>query len=182
MMGRTIGKKQKKVKTTRLLILAALVVIVIGAFIYQYVYRRAKIYPINPGPTIQDEGTKRSQGQTSQPGQNSDNSSSAQTAGGSLGAPTLIKSSGNNGAVPEGAMIEFVCQSVDGASCDIVLTSSTNKNNIIKLGSKTITDNGRGEFAAFWDWTAQKGSWNVIAQATRNGASAASPTQVLEVK
>lgn len=180
MMGRTIGKKQKKRNIIWLLAMGALALAVAGFLVYRYALKKPATYPLNPGPTIQDEGTTRNQEQGNQSDDGSGESSTSH--GNSMSAPTLTKSSGNNGSVPSGAIIEFICHSVDGASCDIILTDSANKNNVIKLGSKTIADNGRGEFAALWEWTARQGKWSVVARATKDGASASSPAQTLEVK
>lgn len=177
-----MAKKQNKIKRTWLIVLCAAAVIAIAAGIYWLSTKKNTDYPISPGPTIEDEGSRRSQSQDQdipaspgvEPAQN--------PATGSLAAPSLIKSSGNNGAVPVGAVIEFICLSVDGASCDIVLTNSANPKNVVKLGARTIADNGRGEYAALWNWTAQKGNWKVVAQASKAGASASSSEQTLEVK
>lgn len=157
--------------------------IAIAAGIYWLSVKNDTSYPINPGPTIQDEASRRgqqSQGAQASPSEESDQKQGSPAS--SMATPTLVKSSGNNGSVPAGAVIEFICLSVEGASCDVVLTNTANPKNVIKLGARSIADNGRGEYAALWNWTAQKGNWKVVAQATKAGATASSPEQTLEVK
>lgn len=96
-----------------------------------------------------------------------------------LPTPQLIKSSGNNGPVPAGAVIEFVCSAPAGYSCAVRLTGPKTEN----LAAKTLTDNGRGQASVSWTWTAAKGTWNVTAVLSDGkGGEKASPTQRLEVQ
>lgn len=182
MMGHTVGKKQKRTRIIWLLTFVVFVVVASSALVYKYVYKKTNIYPLNPGPTINDESSKRGQVQNNQPGQKSNEPGSTQNVNGVLDTPTLTKSSGNNGPVPPGAIIEFVCESINGATCDIVLVNTDSSNSTINLGGKTITDDGRGQSAVLWNWTALKGTWKIAAKATKDGSTTSSQQQTLEVK
>lgn len=98
-----------------------------------------------------------------------------------LSKPILIKSSGNNGPVPSGAAIEFVCSSDAGIYCQVVLTSSTGRE--VKLGEKLIQPTNMGLPSINWVWAAEQGDWKVIAQARNNsGSSSQSDQQTLTVR
>lgn len=99
--------------------------------------------------------------------------------------PVLQKSSGNapGSSVPAGALVEFSCEDTAGLTCEVKLTNRNNPAQVVSLGQKTVTDNGRGQAFATWVWTAVAGSWNVTAVASnQSGGSAASAVQTLEVK
>ncbi len=98
-----------------------------------------------------------------------------------LPKPILIKSSGNNGAVPSDAAIEFVCSSDTGTYCQVVLTSSTGRE--VKLDEKLIQPTSKGLPSINWVWTAEQGNWKVIARARDNsGSSSQSDQQTLTVR
>jgi hypothetical protein len=98
--------------------------------------------------------------------------------------PMLSMSSGNAGAVvPAGRAMEFTCEGVAaGPLCTLVLTDKNNASHQVNLGAQTITSNGHGQNLATWTWTAQAGSWKVVATASTSGGSAASDALSLEVK
>lgn len=171
-----MSKQQKKSRMLWISVVSALVVIGgIAAVIILGHKKGDSQYPLSVGPTIEDEGTKRQQ-------QDDVSSAPGSASSTSLKAPTLTKSSGNNGPVPPGAIIEFVCESINGATCDIVLVDTGSSNSTINLGGKTITDDGRGQSAVLWNWTALKGTWKVAAKATKDGSTTSSQQQTLEVK
>lgn len=94
--------------------------------------------------------------------------------------PTLSKSSGNNGPVPNGVVINFVCAAEPGLDCSIVLDSGSNK---VVVGPAKVIDNGRGQYFASLDWTSVKGSYKVAAQAKNfQGGVSSSIAQTLEVQ
>jgi hypothetical protein len=94
--------------------------------------------------------------------------------------PILSKSSGNNGPVPVGVNINFVCTAEPGVDCSIVLDSGSNK---VVVGPAKVTDNGRGQYFASLYWTSVKGSYKVTAQAKNiQGGVSSSIVQTLEVQ
>lgn len=99
-----------------------------------------------------------------------------------LNTPTLQKSSGNNGPVPAGALIEFTCEGQVGVSCEIILTSRANRSNVIRLGAKKIADNGRGQYFASWEWESKSGDWSVVARVSDGTSTKDSAIQILEVE
>lgn len=96
----------------------------------------------------------------------------------SVPKPSLMKSSGNNGSVPVGAVIEFTCLAPSGYTCSVELKG----NKTITLDKKTIEDN-RGQTGTSWEWTSEKGSWSVTAVLRdANGKANVSDSQSLEVQ
>jgi len=94
--------------------------------------------------------------------------------------PAFTKSSGNNGPVPVGVNINFVCTAEPGVDCGIVLDSASNK---VVVGPAKVTDNGRGQYFASLYWTSVKGSYKVTAQAKNiQGGVSSSIVQTLEVQ
>lgn len=98
-----------------------------------------------------------------------------------LAKPILNKSSGNNGPVPIGIPINFVCQSSEGAGCVVELK---NKNgNIINLGYQPFKNNGKDQYYADWYWTSAEGDWTIVARLKNNqGEVSESDPQNLSVK
>lgn len=95
--------------------------------------------------------------------------------------PVLIKSSGNNGPVPSGAIIEFVCQGTAGLNCKVVMINQ--RGNTIELPTQALKDNGRGQYFTSWEWKSASGSWQVYAVVTNSqGGSTESDKQTLEVR
>ncbi len=99
----------------------------------------------------------------------------------SLAAPILQKSSGNNGPVPPGAVVEFVCRATTQVDCSVTLTNQST-HQVITLAKKTTQSDGRGAFGATWNWNAVAGDWRIVAEASRNDASATSATQTIMVQ
>ncbi len=100
-----------------------------------------------------------------------------------LAKPTLSKSSGNNGPVPAGILINFVCEGAKGLNCEVILTDSNDSTHQILLPKKPLADNGRGEVFASWDWNSIKGTWKVISKVTDGaGNSASSDIHTLTVQ
>ena len=107
------------------------------------------------------------------------------TSPNSVAQPTLQKSSGNapGSTVPSGAIIEFACMGSANANCRVTLQSASGSNMKIELPTKKIADNGRGQYAAIWDWTAVAGKWSIVATSSNeSGSSSTSNPQTLEVK
>ena len=93
--------------------------------------------------------------------------------------PTLLKSSGNNGSVPKGAVIEFTCIGPAGYNCKVVLSGAHSQT----FANKNLIDNGRTTPSVSWTWTAETGKHNVIAVLSDNkGNEQSSSTQTLEVQ
>lgn len=103
---------------------------------------------------------------------------------GGVGKPTLNKSSGNgpDHTVPGGAVINFICNSTVGTTCDIVLTNQSNPNNSIKLGGKAVASTYGQPAYASWDWTSTSGNWSIVARASNGSASSDSDSQELTVQ
>ena len=99
-----------------------------------------------------------------------------------LSAPTLQKSSGNNGPVPSGVLMEFTCQGQVGISCEIILTNQGNRNEVIRLGIKKVADNGRGQHFARWEWESKQGGWSIVARVSEGTSTKDSTAHTLEVK
>lgn len=94
--------------------------------------------------------------------------------------PAFTKSSGNNGPVPVGVNINFVCTAEPGVDCSIVLDSGSKK---VMVGPAKVVDNGRGQYFASLYWTSVKGSYKVTAQAKNiQGGVSSSIVQALEVQ
>lgn len=95
--------------------------------------------------------------------------------------PTFTKSSGNNGSIPVGVDVNFVCTSETNTTCQINLTSQSGK--VISLAEQTVLDNGRGNAFTQWYWNSIEGSWDVVAVAKNpQGGISTSEKQVLVVK
>lgn len=174
--------KNKKV----LISLAIIAILAVGAALYIKVTADAQRkrneqtalenHAKNDTPT--DQNTQNSaNNNTAKP------STSANASNTPLAAPILLKSSGNNGPVPAGANIEFVCQAAAGYNCAITLTSKASSANVINLESKTIPTSQSSNTGINWYWTAVKGNWSVVAKlSSSDGRSSSSPAQTLEVQ
>ncbi len=116
--------------------------------------------------------------ETSNPGSSSSPSSNSSVP---LEKPVLIKSSGNNGPVPRGANIEFVCQAPAGLKCSVALTKATPAETIT-LEPKTVQQNQGSIAGASWYWTAKTGSWKIVANLSDGSRTSSSAVQNLEVQ
>lgn len=85
-----------------------------------------------------------------------------------LPKPTLNKSSGNNGPIPSGILVNFTCTGVINAECQIILTD-TDSEEVLELEKKELEDTGRGNPSAVWTWKSISGNWQVKAVVTANG-------------
>lgn len=132
----------------------------------------------NPQTELGNE-SKRDDNATNTDTQNQILSSGSPTpASASVPKPSLTKSSGNNGSVPAGAMIEFTCLAPAGYTCSVELKG----NKAITLEKKSIVEN-RGQTGVTWDWSAEKGTWSVSAiLSNAQGNTNRSDSQSLEVK
>jgi hypothetical protein len=98
-----------------------------------------------------------------------------------LAKPVLIKSSGNNGPVPSGVLVNFVCQSFEAISCDVELRNSAGTT--ISLGYKDLKNNQTDQYFADWYWSSLVGDWIVSAKAkNQQGLVSESDPQSLSVK
>lgn len=96
-----------------------------------------------------------------------------------LPTPLLMKSSGNNGAIPSGVEIEFTCTSQAGYSCKVVLSGAHSRT----FDTKELKDNGRGQASVSWLWTAESGQHSLKAVLSDGkGNEQESSAQTLEVK
>ena len=94
--------------------------------------------------------------------------------------PVLAKSSGNNGSVPFGALINFTCESTPGYFCEVKLEKPGAST--ITLEKKQLTGE-RGQSFASWNWESVSGTWSVAAVLSNSsGQSKSSAAQTLEVK
>jgi len=169
-------------------ILVAVVVIVGGFLSWRWYNNRSKLAGQQDyqAPNVQtDTGneSKRDDSATNTDTQNKELESTSPSPNAvnsnALPMPLLTKSSGNNGSVPPGAVIEFVCTSPSGFQCKIELKGPE----AITLETKSVVGNGRGQAAATWTWPAKAGSWSITAILSDNNKNQkASLAQKLEVK
>lgn len=98
-----------------------------------------------------------------------------------LKPPTFLKSSGNHGPVPVGAVINFVCHGTVGLECYMELQDTTSSNNNLVL-EKQLIQSDMGQGFASWNWTSLLGKWDVRAIIIdKEGNISASEIQKLEV-
>jgi hypothetical protein len=168
--------------------LAAGIVMVLaltGLALYRYAGHRATLEP-SPTPRVGNSTDDQPKGYSESPTPTPTLSPTASPAAPiTLAKPVLQKSSGNapGSSVPAGAMMEFVCEGTSNLSCDVILTDRANAARVVRLGAKPIASNGRGQYFATWTWTAQAGSWSVVAKISDPaGNSNVSDAQTLEVK
>lgn len=143
-----------------------------------YAYQRSK----NPVPSTGGGGvnedltgpTDTPQASIDQTGEGTDNTHNPPAK------PELLKSSGNNGPVPRGVAINFICNSEPGVSCNIILEKSSGEKK--ELGEKEVVGDGHGGYFASWNWDAIMGIWNVYAEASRGSQRSQSDKQELKVQ
>lgn len=186
--GPNLKKNTKSRKPIYITIIVIVAVALVGFFGYRWWQQRklTQAQQQSPNPQTElgnDTTTDESSTNTSEQNQKLSGSQTSTSPSGNtsnaLPTPLLAKSSGNNGSVPAGANIEFLCTTTASYSCSIRLTGPKT----INLDKKTLTDNGRGEFGASWIWAAEKGSWTVAAIISdAQGAQKSSATQTLEVR
>lgn len=173
------------------MILVGVGLLAIAAGAGSYVYRRHQeqqklnqVFTPNPQTELGNE-SKSDADATNTSAQNktltdseNGNSQPQGVTNANLPTPLLTKSSGNNGSVPSGAVIEFTCTSQAGYDCAIRLSGPKT----INLPKQKLTDNGRGQAVITSDWPAEKGSWTIVAVLSNSTGEKTSATQTLEVK
>lgn len=187
-MGGVNGmKKGKKNKIIVLTVLAVLLMatIIVGIVIYKN-QQAKKLSAANQLQSNQEEGSNtedqnnQTESQstptnTSTPQNNQTNSPSVPEK------PTFTKSSGNNGPIPQNVLVEFVCTTLPGLECQIILVNSNGQK--ITLPFKPVADNGRGQYFTSWQWKGQQGNWSITAQSKNSeGGTNTSEKQTLVVK
>lgn len=181
-----IQREKQTRKRRRAAIIAVVGLLLIGAvtgFAYwrqrQEKLRLAQEFTPNPQTELGNE-SKSDSSTTNSDTQNkvlTQTSPQANPAQSSLPTPQLTKSSGNNGAVPSGAAIEFTCSAPAGYECLLRLKGTKT----IELGKKKLAEQQGGTAVAIWDWTAEKGSWSVTAVIVSGASEQASAAQSLAV-
>jgi len=95
--------------------------------------------------------------------------------------PILTKSSGNNGPIPVGAVVNFLCSSEPNTTCHISLKNQSGEE--IVLTEQKVLDNGRNEYFTQWYWSSIQGSWDIVAiSKNEKGGTNSSQKQTLVVK
>ncbi len=168
---------KSKNNSKRIIIIIVLLLLLVGVFLAVFfVYKKISNKP-NPTKEISQQSTAT----------NTENSDKANTVNApvnsnssTLQAPTITKSSGNNGSVPVNVLINFVCNSQPNTTCQLILIDGSKK---ITLEEKPVIDNGRGQFFASWDWKSIAGNWQVFVRAkNQQGNTADSIKQSLVVE
>jgi hypothetical protein len=179
-------KRQKQKRTTGLIIaVVALLALIITVVAYSTSKKSAAPQTsASPSPSITKGNSTQGEPSSSPTAATTPAPRPSQSTV-TLAKPTLQKSSGNapGSSVPSGAIVEFSCEGTEGLACGITLTDRNAPSRVLKLDKKTITNNGRGQYFAIFDWTAVSGSWKVVAEVNdQSGNSAVSDAQTLEVK
>lgn len=187
-----IQRQKQRQSRNRKIIIVSLVVLVLAAAGVTTFYARKRseqarlTQAFTPNPQTElgneskdDENATNTSEQNKTLTQAEENKAQATVASNpSLPTPLLVKSSGNNGSVPVGAGLEFTCTAPAGYDCSIRLTGPKT----INLEKKKLQDNGRGQAVTTWNWSAEKGSWTVVALLSNASGEKASAAQALEVK
>lgn len=183
-------KKTKRSPKLLILIGAAVLILAGGFFGWRWYRHRAEVgrqsatTSTNPQTELGNESSTTDENATNTNQQNQQLAGSttpvpSTQSSVTLPTPLLSKSSGNNGPVPKGTVIEFICTAPAGYSCFVRLVGSKT----INFNKQTLTDNGRGQAAASWDWTSQSGKWSITAiLQDAKGNEQASNAQTLEVQ
>ena len=131
-----------------------------------------------PEPSAAKPGSKSS---TATPVMTPDNPTTPPvTQSDTLPTPILAKSSGNNGSIPSGVLVNITCTSAPGYYCEIKLGKSGAST--ITLERKQLTGT-MGQSFASWNWESISGTWSVTAVLSNsNGQTKSSPAQTLEVR
>ena len=175
-----------KSRNTKLIITTIIIVIsfviILATTTILFVRTNKKAPQATQIQTNQNSSTSPTQDSPSQPAVTTQPKSPASTPPPSQKEPSFTKSSGNNGPIPSGVTVNFICTDDALLKCAIILQNDTTGNKKV-LGPIAITDNVRGEnFASFY-WVSEKGRYTVSAQVTNNqGATSSSINQALEVQ
>ncbi len=178
-------------KNKKIALIVALVMLAIACvFAYQLTRRESPdLVQGRPSKPIQDSSAS-SEDPESATNQNSTKpvensapfagSTSTQAEPNGLPIPILAKSSGNNGSIPPGVLINFTCTSTPGYFCEVKLEKSGA--NPIILEKKQLTGE-MGQSFASWNWESVSGKWSVTALLSNNsGQAKSSAAQTLEVR
>jgi len=172
-------KKIKTKKKNLFLIATFLIIISLVLSYFRHTYDRKNVLPQSRRTDSNDNGgTKSVAGLINQAKQDSASASTVAPPK----QPILSMSSGNNGPIPSGVPVNFICSDDAPLKCTIILQNDITREKK-SLGPTTIADNGKGEnFASFY-WTSGKGKYTVSAQVTNNqGTTNSSINQSLEVQ
>lgn len=178
------SKKNKIIALTALSVLL-IAVIIMGIVVYKN-QQAKKLSAANQLQSSQEESSNANNQNNQTTGQststNTDTPQNNQIKSPSVPEkPTFTKSSGNNGPIPQNVLVEFVCTTLPGLDCQIILVNSNGQK--ITLPYKPVTDNGRGQYFTSWQWKSQQGSWSVTAQSKNSeGGTNSSEKQTLVVK
>jgi hypothetical protein len=185
-MKKHTNRTDKKRKKAIAIAAAIVVALLVGGLIYRST--RAESPDVMQGKISKDEKKSDSsivesdsQGSTETPTMTSQNPATPPaTQSNSLPAPILAKSSGNNGSIPTGVLVNFTCSSTPGYFCEVKLEKSGG--NTIVLEKKVLIEN-RGSAAASWNWESISGKWSVTAVLSNSsGQTKSSAAQTLEVR
>lgn len=168
---------KNKNKTKKFVIVAALILVIIIALVLGLSNSKKKTSSSSRASSA-SSATQATDNSSDNPAPNSaaNNNISSQ----SLSKPSLTMSSGNNGPVPAGITMNFICRSELNSQCSILLTNGSKQ---ATLGPTKITDNGRGDnFASFY-WTSVPGNYKVSARSVNpSGVTSDSSNINLEVQ
>lgn len=178
-------KKRKRNIVVLAIVLAA--VILVGGLIYLSL--RAESPDVAQGRISKDEAksdssTKDSSpsGSTATPAMTPESPATppAVIQPNSLPTPVLAKSSGNNGSIPAGAIVNFTCTSAPGYFCEVTLQKPGASS--ITLERKQLTGE-MGQSFASWNWESLSGTWSITAVLSNSGGQTkSSAAQALEVR
>lgn len=165
----------------------AATIIFISVLLFLYTQKPTDKKDINQSKNNNQKGSNESQPEIKQEDTNETNKSeqnNSQDIGQNVTVPTkptLSMSSGNAAPVPTGVLINFLCMSSPDIECKIILNSQ-GKSPVV-LDNKKVTDNGRGQYFAEWNWSSVAGEWAVTAEAkNQTGGVSRSETKNIVVK
>lgn len=178
----------KKNQKNKIIVISIIIALLVSAAVIGVVLYKKK--QANR-PVANQELQSSQQTSTDNKASQTDNQSSTSTASGQNNVsaqppptpkqPTFTKSSGNNGSIPPNVLVNFICNSEPGTTCQMILTNQSGK--VVSLPVQSIADNGRGEYFTQWYWTSVVGTWSIIAQAKNaQGGISSSEKQTLVVK
>lgn len=185
-MGTKTNKKHRQ-KNIKIAAIVAGVVLLIGA---GFAYRSMTVESpdVAQGKITKDEA--KSEPSATKPGSKSSTTTPAMTPdnpvtppatqSNNLPTPVLAKSSGNNGSIPSGVLVNFTCTSTPGYFCEVKLEKSGA--NTVTLEKKQLTGE-MGQSFASWNWESIGGTWSVTAVLSNSsGQTKSSAPQTLEVR
>jgi hypothetical protein len=177
---------KKRTKNIAIIVVALSVGLLLGG--YLYTSSRAESPDVAQGKISKDEPKSdssdtdsSSSGSTSTPSMTPESPTTPPaTQSNNLPTPVLAKSSGNNGSIPSGVLVNFTCTSTPGYSCEVKLQKAGA--NTITLERKQLTGE-MGQSFASWNWESISGTWSVTAVLSNSsGQTKSSAAQTLEVR